>query len=42
MMDGEKAFAVHGADGSPVALAPDLDTAEAAIEQQDLVQVPVH
>ncbi len=42
MMDGERAYAIHGADGTPVALAADLDLAEAAIEQQDLVQVPVH
>jgi hypothetical protein len=42
MMDGELAFAIHGADGTPVAVAPDRDMADAAIEQQDLVQVPVH
>jgi hypothetical protein len=42
MMDGERAYAIHGADGTPVAVAADLDLAEAAIEQQDLVQVPVH
>ncbi len=42
MMDGEMAFAIHGADGTPVAVAADRDLADAAIEQQDLVQVPVH
>jgi len=42
MMDGEVAFAIHGADGTPVAVAADRNLAEEAIEQQDLVQVPVH
>jgi hypothetical protein len=42
MMDGELAYAVHGADGTPMALAPDRALASEAIEQQDLVQVLVH
>ena len=42
MMDGAVAFAIHGADGSPMAVAADHELAAAAIEQQDLVQVLVH
>lgn len=42
MMDGALAYAIHGADGAPMAVAPDRDRAAAAIEDHDLMQVPVH
>ncbi|MGC8469895.1 MAG: DUF1150 family protein [Acetobacteraceae bacterium] len=37
-----RAFAIHGADGAPLALAPDWDLAVAAILQQEMVPVMVH
>ena len=40
--DGSAAFAIHGADGTPMALAPDLDVAAAAIRQHDMVPTLVH
>jgi hypothetical protein len=42
MMDGALAYSIHGADGTPMALAPDHEMAVAAIEQQDLMQVLIH
>ncbi len=42
MMDGEVAFAIHGADGTPMAVAADRAMASEAIEQHDLMQVPLH
>jgi hypothetical protein len=41
-MHGNQAFAIHGADGTPMAVAPDRDLASAAIEEHDMVQVLVH
>jgi hypothetical protein len=41
MMDGEMAYSIHGADGTPMAVAPDHEMAVAAIEDQDLMQVLV-
>jgi hypothetical protein len=42
MMDGTPAFAIHGADGKPMAVAADRDLALAAIMQNDMLAVPVH
>ena len=39
---GGSAFAIHGADGTPMALAPDVDVAAAAIRQHDMVPALVH
>lgn len=40
--DGELAFAIHAADGRPVAVMADRDVAFAAIRQNDLEPVSVH
>ena len=42
MMDGAMAYAIHEADGTPMALATDRTLAEAAIEHQDLVEATLH
>ena len=41
-MDGETAFAIFAADGSPMALAADCDLAVAAIVQHEMVPALVH
>ncbi|HEX7007301.1 MAG TPA: DUF1150 family protein [Alphaproteobacteria bacterium] len=40
--DGEVAFAIHAADGRPVAVMADREVAFAAIRQNDLEPVSVH
>ena len=41
-MDGATAFAIHAADGSPMAVAADCDLAVAAIVQHEMVPALVH
>lgn len=41
-VDGEWAYAVHGADGSRMAVFKDRDVAFAAVLQNDLEPVSVH
>ncbi len=42
MMNGAKAYAIHAADGSPMAVAEDRDLALAAIIQHEMVATLVH
>lgn len=41
-MDGEPAFAVHGADGQPLAVTPDREVAFTVTRQHDLEPLSVH
>lgn len=41
-MNGQQAFAIHGADGTPMAVAGDLALAVAAIRQHEMVPALVH
>lgn len=40
--NGTPAFAIHAADGKPMAIAPDLEIAAAAIRQHEMIPVLVH
>ena len=42
MMNGSRAFAIHAADGSPMAVAGDQELAVAAIRQHEMVASLVH
>jgi len=42
MVDGEAGFAIHAADGTPMAVAGDHDVAIAAILEHNMVPVTVH
>jgi hypothetical protein len=42
LANGTPAFAIHGADGTPMAIAPELDIAMVAIRQHEMVPVLVH
>ncbi len=42
VVDGEAAFAIHAADGTPMALAGDRDVAFAAIRQHEMMPTLVH
>jgi hypothetical protein len=42
LLNGAKAFAIHGADGTPMAVAGDEAVALAAIEQHEMVATRVH
>jgi hypothetical protein len=42
MHNGARAFAIHGADGTPMAVAGDEDVALAAIVQHEMVPARVH
>jgi len=42
MVDGEKGFAIHAADGTPMAVAGDRDVAIAAILQHEMVPAQIH
>lgn len=42
VVDGQPAFAIHAADGSPMALAADRDLALAAIVQHEMSPALVH
>lgn len=41
-MNGAAAFAIHGADGTPMAVAGDLEIALAAIRQHEMIPALVH
>lgn len=41
-VDGEAAFAIHAADGTPMALADDREIAFAAIRQHEMMPTLVH
>jgi len=41
-VDGEPAFAIHAADGTPMAVAGDQDTAVAAIREHEMIPALVH
>jgi hypothetical protein len=42
MVNGTTAFAIHAADGTPMAIADGRDVAEAAIMQHEMVPALVH
>jgi len=42
MMNGVRAFAIHAADGTPMAVAGDCDMAVAAIRQHEMLPSLVH
>jgi hypothetical protein len=42
MMNGVRAFAIHAADGTPMAVAGDCDVAVAAIRQHEMLPSLVH
>jgi hypothetical protein len=42
MMNGTMAFAIHAADGTPMAMADDRDLAVAAIHQHEMLATLVH
>ena len=42
MMDGTIAFAIHAADGSPMAVAADCELAIAAVVQHEMCPALVH
>jgi hypothetical protein len=41
-VNGVAAFSIHAADGTPMALAADLDVAVAAVNQNEMVPALVH
>jgi hypothetical protein len=42
VINGTTCFAIHAADGSPMALTDDLDIAVTAIVEHDMIPVRVH
>ncbi|MCP5364012.1 MAG: DUF1150 family protein [Hyphomicrobiales bacterium] len=42
VVDGKEAFAIHGADGQPLAVVEDSAVALAVVRQNDLEPVRVH
>ena len=42
VVNGAPAFAIHAADGTPMALAEELEVAVAAIRQHEMLPVSVH
>ena len=42
VVNGAAAFAIHAADGTPMAIAGGLDVAFAAIEQHEMIPAQVH
>jgi hypothetical protein len=42
VVDGQSAYAIFGADGEQIGLAPDRALADAAIVQHEMVPVSVH
>jgi hypothetical protein len=42
MLNGARAFAIHGADGTPMAVAGNEELAVAAINQHEMAAVRVH
>ena len=41
-LNGSAGFAIHAADGTPMAVTEELSAAVAAIVQHDMIPVPVH
>lgn len=41
-VEGEDAFAIHAADGTPMAVTDDWETAINAILQHEMMPVPLH
>ena len=41
-LNGTAGFAIHAADGTPMAVTEELSAAVAAIVQHDMIPVPVH
>jgi hypothetical protein len=41
-LNGARAFAIHGADGTPMGMAPGLDVAFAAVGQHEMLALRVH
>ncbi|GAN98357.1 MULTISPECIES: DUF1150 family protein [Komagataeibacter] len=41
-VEGEDAFAIHAADGTPMAVTEDRETAINAILQHEMMPVPLH
>ena len=41
-LNGTAGFAIHAADGTPMAVTEELSAAVAAIVQHDMIAVPVH
>jgi hypothetical protein len=42
MLNGVRGFAIHAADGTPMAVAGDRDVAIAAVMQHDMLPLSVH
>jgi hypothetical protein len=42
VVNGASWFAIHAADGTPMAIAGGLDVAVATIEQYEMMPAPVH
>jgi len=42
VVDGDPAFAIYAADGTPMAVAPEREVALAAIRQHDMVPLSLH
>jgi hypothetical protein len=42
VVDGTPAFAIHAADGTPMAVAAERDVAIAAIRQHEMIPASVH
>jgi hypothetical protein len=42
LANGVPAYAIHAADGTPMALAPSVDLAVAAVRQHDMLAALVH
>jgi hypothetical protein len=42
MVNGVRGFAIHAADGTPMAVAGDRDVAVAAVAQHEMLAVSVH
>jgi len=42
MVNGVQGFAIHAADGTPMAIAGDRDVAVAAVVQHEMLAVSVH
>jgi len=42
VVNGEPAFAIHAADGTPMAIAGDFEVAFAAVRQHDMMPLSVH
>jgi hypothetical protein len=42
VMNGAQAYAIHAADGTPMAVAGDRDIAIAAVHQQEMLATLVH